>query len=99
PLTAFWLGTFAAGSAVRQLVLSARRQGWRGLMGRANGGMVVHIGVVLIAVAFAASHAYGHSREFRLGPGQSARLSGHQVTYLGSRTVRHENKTSVTARI
>src|SRR5437588_8992431 len=99
PLTAFWLGTFAAGSAVRQLVLSARRQGWRGLMGRANGGMVVHIGVVLIAVAFAASHAYGHSREFRLAPGQSARLSGHQVTYLGSSTVRDANKTSVRARV
>src|SRR5437764_1631 len=80
PLAAFWLGTFAAGSAVRQLVLSARRQGWRGLLGRANGGMIVHIGVVLVAVAFSASHAYGHSREFRLAPGQSARLSGHTVT-------------------
>jgi cytochrome c-type biogenesis protein CcmF len=99
PLVVFWLGTFAAGSAVRQLVLSARRQGWRGLLGRANGGMIVHIGVVLIAVAFAASHAYGHSREFRLVPGQSARVSGHQVTYLGSSTVRDANKTSVRARV
>jgi cytochrome c-type biogenesis protein CcmF len=99
PLAAFWLGTFAAGSAARQLVLSARRQGLRGLMGRANGGMVVHIGVVLIAVAFAASHAYGHSHEFRLAPGESARLSGHQVTYLGSTTVREANKTSVRARV
>src|SRR5207302_2797493 len=61
PLAAFGLGAFAAASAVRQLVLSGRRQGWRGLLGRANGGMVVHLGVVLIAVAFAASHAYGHS--------------------------------------
>src|SRR3954451_16569117 len=99
PLAAFWLGTFAAGSAVRQLVLSARRQGWRGLIGRANGGMIVHVGVVIIAVAFAASHAYGHSREFRLSPGQSARLSGHTVTYLGSSTVKSSNKTSVRARV
>src|SRR5438309_1319739 len=99
PLTAFWLGTFAAGSAVRQLALSARRQGWRGLIGRANGGMIVHIGVVLIAVAFAASHAYGHSREFRLSPGQSARLPGHTVTYLGSDAVKSSNKTSVRARV
>src|SRR5438067_2365923 len=97
PLAAFWLGAFAAGSALRQLVLSARRQGRRGLLGRANGGMIVHLGVVLIAVAFAASHSYGHSHEFRLAPGQSAQLAGHQVTYLGSRTVRRENKTSVTA--
>jgi len=99
PLAAFWLGAFAAGSALRQLALSARRQGWRGLLGRANGGMVVHLGVVLIAVAFAASHAYGHQHEFRLAPGQSARLAGHEVTYLGSATVRHSNKTSVSARV
>ncbi|MBV8980905.1 MAG: heme lyase CcmF/NrfE family subunit [Acidimicrobiia bacterium] len=99
PLATFWLGTFAAGSAVRQLLLSARRQGWRGLIGRANGGMIVHVGVVLIAVAFAASHAYGHTHEFRLAPGQSARLSGHTVTYLGSTTVKSSNKTSMEARV
>jgi len=99
PLAAFWLGTFAAGSAVRQLALSARRQGWRGLAGRANGGMIVHIGVVLVAVAFAASHAYGHTREFRLAPGQSAHLSGHTVTYLGTTTVKASNKTSMHARV
>src|SRR4051812_34006093 len=99
PLFAFWLGTFAAGSAVRQLLLSARRQGWRGLIGRANGGMIVHIGVVIIAVAFAASHSYAHNREFRLTPGQTARLAGHQVTYLGSDTVKSSNKTSVQVRL
>ena len=55
PLLAFGLAGFAAGSAGRQLVLATRRQGWRGLVGRANGGMIVHIGVVIIAVAFAAS--------------------------------------------
>ena len=46
PLVAFGLGGFAAGSAVRQIVLATRRQGWRGFVGRANGGMVVHLGVV-----------------------------------------------------
>ena len=50
PLLAFGLGAFAGASAVRQLVLATRRQGWRGLVGRANGGMIVHIGVVFIAV-------------------------------------------------
>jgi len=61
--------------------------------------MVVHIGVVMIAVAFAASHSYGHNRQFRLMPGQSARVSAHTVTYLGTTTVRHANKTSLTARV
>ncbi|HSH60494.1 MAG TPA: cytochrome c-type biogenesis CcmF C-terminal domain-containing protein, partial [Acidimicrobiales bacterium] len=59
PLVAFGLGAFAAGTAGHQLVLSCRRHGWRGLVGRANGGMVVHLGVVVIAVAFAASSSYG----------------------------------------
>jgi cytochrome c-type biogenesis protein CcmF len=97
PLLAFGLGAFAAAAAARQLVLSSRRQGWRGLTGRANGGMVVHIGVVIVAVAFAASSAYGHRAEFRLAPGESATLAGHRITYLRSRTVQHPNRKSVRA--
>jgi cytochrome c-type biogenesis protein CcmF len=46
-----------AGAALRQLVLATRRKGWRGLVGRANGGMIVHLGVIMIAVALAASNA------------------------------------------
>jgi cytochrome c-type biogenesis protein CcmF len=80
PLLAFGLGAFAAAAAVRQLVLATRRQGWRGLLGRANGGMVVHLGVVLIAIAFAASQSYGTGREVPLKPGQSASVGGHTVT-------------------
>jgi cytochrome c-type biogenesis protein CcmF len=105
PLAAFALGAFAAAAAIRQLVLSARaarRQGspaWRGLLGRANGGMVVHIGVVVIAVAFAASHSYGQRHEFRLDPGQTAHLGGHSITYLGTTTVQHANKKTLSARV
>ena len=36
-------------------ILVTRRQGVRGLLGRTNGGMIVHLGVIIIAVAFAAS--------------------------------------------
>ena len=97
PLLAFGLGAFAAAAAVRQLALSSRRQGWRGLLGRANGGMVVHLGVVVIAVAFAASSSYGHRDEFRLAPGESATLAGHTVTYLGFRSVQHDNRRTVQA--
>ena len=60
------LGAFAGASALRQLVLAARRQGWRGLVGRANGGMIVHLGVVVIAVAFAASHSFAHQTQLSL---------------------------------
>ena len=105
PLLAFGLGAFAGTAALRQLMLSARaarRQGspvWRALMGRANGGMVVHLGVVVIAVAFAASTAYGHRGQFRLEPGQTATLAGHSVTYLGTTTTKHENKTTLSAQV
>ena len=99
PLLAFGLGAFAAAAAVRQLVLATRRQGWRGLVGRANGGMVVHLGVVLIAVAFAASQSYDEGGEVRLAPGESTTLAGHTITYEGSDTIERGNKTSVSARV
>jgi cytochrome c-type biogenesis protein CcmF len=105
PLLAFGLGAFAGAAAVRQLarsVRAARRAGaptWRALVGRSNGGMVVHLGVVLIAVAFAASSSYGHKEQFRLTPGQSASVAGHTVTYLGTSTVRKANKTTTSARV
>jgi cytochrome c-type biogenesis protein CcmF len=84
PVFAFGLAGVAAGSAVRQLVLATKRQGWRGLIGRTNGGMVVHLGVILIAVAFAASNSYLRQAEFRFDePGQSAQLAGHEFIYRG----------------
>ncbi len=83
PLLAFGLAGFGGGSAMRQIVLATRRQGWRGFVGRANGGMIVHLGVVLIAVAFAASSSYVKQGEFTLAPGESATIAGHVVTYVG----------------
>ncbi len=76
-LIAFGLGGFAGGAAGRQLVLATRRQGWRGLVGRANGGMVVHIGVILIAVALAASNGYTRVGEFAMTVGKPVVFAGH----------------------
>jgi len=83
PVLAFGLGGFAAGSAGRQIALATRRQGWRGFVGRANGGMVVHLGVIIIAMAFAASTSYVRQAEFTLTPGQSAKFAGHTLVYEG----------------
>jgi cytochrome c-type biogenesis protein CcmF len=66
PLVAFALGGWAAGSALRQIVLATRRQGWLGFLGRANGGMIVHLGVIIIAVALAASNSYTRSATLAL---------------------------------
>ncbi len=77
PLVAFGLGGFAAGAALRQIVLATRRQGWRGFVGRANGGMVVHLGVIMIAVALAASNSFTHSATLELGVGDTVEWGGH----------------------
>jgi cytochrome c-type biogenesis protein CcmF len=99
PVLAFALGGFAAGAALRQIVLATRRQGWRGMVGRANGGMVVHIGVVLVAVGIAASGSYAVQRDVRLDEGESTTVGGHTLTYLGSTTDERPEKTVVAARV
>ncbi|MCU1395385.1 MAG: ccmF [Ilumatobacteraceae bacterium] len=76
-LLAFGLGGFAAGAALRQLILATRRQGLRGLVGRANGGMVVHIGVIIVAVALVASTTYTHSSTRELTVGTPVSYGGH----------------------
>lgn len=81
-LIAFGLGGFAAGAAGRQLVLATRRQGWRGLVGRANGGMIVHLGIILIAVALAASNGYTRVAEFTMKVGEPVAFDGHTFELL-----------------
>ncbi len=98
-VAAFGLGAVVAVSALRQLVLSARQRGWRGLLGRVNGGMVVHLGVAIIAVAVAASAAYGQRGQLSLRPGQTARFDGHSVTYLGTRTRSYPNRRALEAEL
>ena len=77
PLLAFGLAGFAAGAAIRQIALATRRQGWRGFVGRANGGMVVHLGVILIAVALAASNSFTHSATLTVEQGEEVEWGGH----------------------
>jgi cytochrome c-type biogenesis protein CcmF len=99
PLVAFGLGGFAAGAAVRQVVLASRRQGWRGLVGRTNGGMIVHLGVVMIAVALAASGSYDTERELTLSEGESATVAGHDIRYEGLRTEQDDRGSAVVAEV
>ncbi len=77
PLVGFGLAGFASGAALRQVALATRRQGWRGLLGRANGGMIVHLGVILVAVALVASNAYTSSTTLTLRTGEPVEWSGH----------------------
>jgi len=105
PLAAYGLGTVAAASAVRQLTLSAvrtRRSGagwWRAVAGRSNGGMVVHLGVVLVAVGLATATAFGHRTSFTLRPGQAVAYEGHRIEYLGSHPFAQPNRSGIVASV
>jgi cytochrome c-type biogenesis protein CcmF len=109
---AYGLGAFATAGIVRQFVLGVR--GRRRALGesrtvalgratrsnpRLYGGLVVHFGVVLIAVTLAVSSSYGAHREVRLTRGQSATVSGYTLTYLGAHVDRSAQKTSISAPI
>ena len=97
PLATFALGGFAAGSALRHLALSVRRHNVLGLVGRANGGMIVHLGVILIAVSLAASNSYTHSQELSLEVGKTATFSGHTFELIDVVEVQTDRATSVKA--
>jgi cytochrome c-type biogenesis protein CcmF len=108
----FSLAAFAFASIARTVAIGvrARRRAHHeavplatARMVRANprlyGGLTVHIGVVVIAAALAASSGYVTRREVRLAPGQTATVRDYDVTYLGSATERTGQKTSVKARV
>jgi len=97
PLLAFGLGAFAAASAVRQLLVELRRRGPAGFTGPAGGGMIVHLGVVAIAVAFAASHSFAQQTQLTLAEGQTGSFAGHTFTYLGTRDVATSTHTALEA--
>jgi cytochrome c-type biogenesis protein CcmF len=107
---AYGLGAFATAGIVRQFVLGAR--GRRRALGESHtvalgratrsnprlyGGLVVHFGVVLIAVTLAVSSSYGAHSEVRLKRGESAEVSGYTLTYVRSRLHSSAQKTTVSA--
>ena len=64
---------------------------------RLYGGLVVHAGVVLFALAFTMSSAFSAEREATLRHSESTSLHGYTITYVGDRTERNTRKTTVSA--
>ncbi|MGA1352419.1 MAG: cytochrome c-type biogenesis CcmF C-terminal domain-containing protein, partial [Ilumatobacteraceae bacterium] len=83
PLLAFGLGGFAAGSALAHLGRAIRVQRLNGFVGRSNGGMIVHLGVIMICVALAASNSFTRSQEIDLVLGREASFAGHTFELVG----------------
>jgi cytochrome c-type biogenesis protein CcmF len=108
----FGLGAFALAGIVRQIFVGvrARRQAHAenpavalGRTVRSNprlyGGLVVHTGVVIIAIAIAVSSGYLTKREVQLRRGESATVRDYTVTYLNSAIATSGQKTTIKARI
>lgn len=112
PVLTLGLATFALAGIGRQFGLAAasrrrlKNERWPvALTGavasnrRLYGGLIVHAGVVLVAVAFAFSSAYSVKREARLAPGESTTIRGYKVTFLGIETATGPRKATVSARL
>jgi cytochrome c-type biogenesis protein CcmF len=111
-VAAFGLATFAVAVAGRNLVaaVAARRRAtgegrWRALRAtvggnrRLYGGLVVHLGVVVVAVALAASKGYAHRAEVSLARGQTVTVDRYHLTYVGSLVHSGPAKLTVSARL
>jgi len=105
PSRCLWSGRICRGERGAPVVLAAvgsHNAGggpWRALFGRANGGMIVHLGVVVVAVALAAASSYGQRTQLVLKPGQSIRYDGHIFTYVGSKRFSLPNKSGEIATV
>jgi cytochrome c-type biogenesis protein CcmF len=66
---------------------------------RLYGGLIVHVGVILIAIALAASGSYSTKEEVRLAKGESVTVDGYRLTYLGNTVTASDQKRVVKARV
>jgi cytochrome c-type biogenesis protein CcmF len=112
-IVAFGLGAFAVAGIVRQYTLGVaatrRADAALGRIGalrrtvagnrRLYGGLVVHVGVVVIAVALAASMGYTKKLEVQVAQGERITLGGHSFTYLGLQERQTGQKTTLQARV
>lgn len=110
PIAAVGLGAFAVAGIARSFAvgLAARRRqtgetrlrAFGGMVAgnsRLYGGLVVHAGVVVFALALTMSSSFSVEREVRLARGASASVRGFEITYLGDRTERSSQKSTVSA--
>ena len=112
PVLTFGLAAFVLATISQQVLMgigAARRSGASGWFAatalalrrrrRLYGGLVVHAGVVLAAVAIAASSSYGLEDERRLTVGESLRVGDYTATLVGIEPERTDRRMAITARV
>jgi len=86
---AYFLATLAGGAALRTLkgsLVSAKRRGQpllSALRGPSAGGMITHLGVVILTLGIVTSTSYTSRSEVTLAKGQSTLLSGQLISFQG----------------
>jgi cytochrome c-type biogenesis protein CcmF len=99
-LLAYFLAAGAAGAALRTLrgvLVAAHRRGkWTtALRAPSAGGMVVHLGIVILALGIVTSTSYTTRAEVALASGQSTVVSGQYVSFSGFHEVKDALETSL----
>jgi cytochrome c-type biogenesis protein CcmF len=85
---AVFLSVLAAGAAIRTLrgalVAALRRGAWRSVFrAPSTGGMIVHLGVVILALGIVTSTTYVHRAEVTLATGQRTVVDGQVISFSG----------------
>jgi cytochrome c-type biogenesis protein CcmF len=91
-VVAVFLAVLAAGAALRTLrgalVAAIRRGSWRSVLrSPSTGGMIVHLGVVILALGIVTSTTYVKRSEVTLASGQSTVVDGQLVRFSGFENV------------
>jgi cytochrome c-type biogenesis protein CcmF len=111
-LLAYTFSIFALAAIVLEFTRGTRARkalgapGWwaafSGLIARNRrryGGYIVHAAIVLLAIGVAGSSAYGATKIQRFRPGDTMRIRGYDLTYLGSVQRRTGNHQEIRARV
>ncbi|MBI3957853.1 MAG: heme lyase CcmF/NrfE family subunit [Chloroflexi bacterium] len=67
--------------------------------GRRYGGYIVHLGMVMIAVAIIGNEFFQQTTNVTLAPGTKVELGGYELTYVGLETNQASNRTEYGARL
>ena len=92
-LAALGLAAMALVTAARKLWQAVTKRGWRAFTGRSGGGMVAHVGLVIIAVALTASGNYLQQGEATLTAGEPAvEVAGRKIELVAVIDVAHSER-------
>jgi cytochrome c-type biogenesis protein CcmF len=63
------------------------------------GGYIVHLGMVTLTVGIIGSQFFQQQQDFTLNAGQSAKIAGYQLTFLGNIDAQNSDNESITSQL